>query len=192
MFQSDISALLQLVKESPISADGPALIELGNELKRLGRSASARANRTNKKKTLQRVREEWVAKAGVDPLKLHAMATLLHESATSGHRKWNTSVEVALMVLRPDLSHPRGIFRPGAEVPPKFRRQPSARDMTTVDQNRNAVIRKLRSAMSYREGPLYLSFEEITSQAKSLVLRELIANHRTASVLGHAIANLGR
>lgn len=156
--QSFITNFIGRVEVALGDDDGPAMLDLAKELAIRGRSETARANRTNKRKSSEKALSEWQAGTGVDPIKLFALATLLHDSATDGRRKWKQSVECALMVLRPDLSHRRAMFRPGVDVPLKLRPPTSARDRAKLDQKRNSIIRKLASAIAYKNGPLARQF----------------------------------
>lgn len=162
--QVDRESLIRRLDAALAVGDGAEVLQIAMELGRIGRSDVARANRTNKKKTLEKACNDWIASTGVDPRKLFALATLLHESATDKRGKWRISVECALMVLRPDLSHRRGIFRPGMGVPARLRRVGDSQCQAKKDRERVAIVRKLGSAIAYSEGPLAPIFATVTAR----------------------------
>lgn len=159
----DKVALLRQIGAALEANDGSTICRLASELAAVGKSQVARLNRTNKKKSAENARNGWLESTRVDPVKLFALATVLHESATDRHRKWRISVECALMVLRPDLSHRRGIFRPGAKVPQRIARVGNVVHQAARDKDREAIVRKLGSAMAYTNGPLAPLFAEVAA-----------------------------
>ncbi len=167
-----IASILQRIEAALVAEDGPATLQLARELASHGKAVTARANRTNKRKPIERALAEWKAETGVGLMKLVALATLLRKTATDDQRKWRVSVECALMSLRPDLSHRRGIFRPGAEVPMRLRppADPSAR--RRLNGERDKIVRKLADAKRYKAGPLAPLILEI--EAQGVHLRSLI------------------
>lgn len=58
------------------------------------------------------------------------------------------------MVLRPDLSHRRGIFRPGSPVPSRLRRPTVHQARLKLDEERGMIIRTLAERRRYQEGAL--------------------------------------
>lgn len=166
--RAHIASILQRLEVALIADDGPATLLVAKELANHGKSASARANRTNKNKSIEKALAEWKAETGVGLMKLVAIATLLRESATDGQRKWRMSVECALMVLRPDLSHRRGIFRPGAEVPMRLRPPADQRARRRLDGERDKIVRKLAEIRRYSAGPLAPFISTIEAKGTNL------------------------
>ncbi|MFM5924593.1 MAG: hypothetical protein ACKOPG_10465 [Novosphingobium sp.] len=161
--RSNKDALLCQIGAALAANDGSTICRLACELAAVGSSQVARTNRTNKKKAAETARSGWTEKTGVDPVKFFALAALLHNTATNRDRKWRISVECALMVLRPDLGHRRGIFRPGAKVPQRVARGGNSVRQAEMDRERDAIVRKLGSALAYQEGPLEPLFAEVAA-----------------------------
>jgi len=165
-----IASILQRTEAALLAGDGPALLQLAKDLADQGKSETARTNRTNKKKSVERARADWMGSAGIDPVKLFAFATLLH-SATDRKRKWRLSIECALLVLRPDLGHRRGMFSPGSQLPPRLRAlvpTRGERDEKRRDERREKIVRKLVEAKRYEAGPLAPLLLEIEAQGTHL------------------------
>lgn len=165
-----VASFLQRIEAALSLGDGHATLEIARELAGHGKSEIARANRTNKKKSIEKALNEWRAETGVGLLKLVALAALLRESASNGQRKWRFSVELALMVLRPDLSHRRGVFPPGAKVPLKLRPPQCPRARLKLDGERDRIVRKLAEIRRYKAGLLAPQIAMIEKQAIRLAL----------------------
>lgn len=162
------STLVSRIEEALASEDGVAILLLSKELAGYGKSDTARKNRTNKPKTLESARADW-DRVGIDPIKFHALALIL-ELGTSGHRKWAASIDAALMVLRPDLSFRPGVFKTGAAIPARFAR-PAGLAGIKLEKQRKTIVRKLKSALAYADGPLAREFKK-TEAAMGAMLRD--------------------
>lgn len=168
--QVTAASLLSACSAAPEAANWIEVTRLANELARLSKSETARKNRIGKKKSPEKARKDWIKSTGIDPVKFYALSALLHETATNRYRKWDISIDCALMALRPELSFRPGLFKSGASVPPRYARPTGTQARQKAAEDRKAIVRKLKSAAAYKKGPLSALFEKIDADLAKLCI----------------------